>query len=56
VGWVQVRTTILRHVDADVNNQLELGQAKGPRALLALMRKQCKANRLDKNYYEALVR
>jgi len=39
VGWNQVRTTILRHTDQDVREQLLVGRKGGAGALLKHMRK-----------------
>jgi hypothetical protein len=50
VGWNQVRTTILRHTDANVRGELLFGRRRGAEALLRRLRARSLVQSLRKRY------
>ena len=51
MGWNQIRTTYLRHTDANVREQLELGAIKGSEGLMKYLKKAHKKSPLHNTRY-----
>ena len=53
IGYVQGRTTHLRHVSRTVREEMKVAELKGARGLMRLLRKRTLAHGLSMPYYSS---